>query len=215
MTRRRILDAAVDTFAANGYDSGSTAVIAARAGVSPAQVFYYFPSKEDLLASILENSDSAVDGLVGPLLVSPFGERPSPPGWAAFDALVALAADHTAYMRWVQLFVRISAEATAPGHPAYEWISRHNQRIHNSLTEALEAGIEDGSVRRDTPTQLIVESTVALLYGLQQQWILDPTKVSVVDNVREHVRSLKHNWSTQRRAVSARPAAGAPAVPRE
>jgi AcrR family transcriptional regulator len=51
--RERILDAAEELFAADGFDATPTARIAAAAGVPKGLLFYYFPKKIDLLRSLL------------------------------------------------------------------------------------------------------------------------------------------------------------------
>ena len=50
--RERILDAAEDLFAADGFDATPTARIAHRAVVAKGLLFYYFPRKMDLLRTL-------------------------------------------------------------------------------------------------------------------------------------------------------------------
>jgi len=50
--RERILDAAEDLFAADGFDATPTARIARRAAVAKGLLFYYFPCKMDLLRTL-------------------------------------------------------------------------------------------------------------------------------------------------------------------
>jgi AcrR family transcriptional regulator len=50
--RERILDAAEDLFAADGFDATPTAHIAGRAVVAKGLLFYYFPRKMDLLRAL-------------------------------------------------------------------------------------------------------------------------------------------------------------------
>jgi AcrR family transcriptional regulator len=52
--RTRILDAAEELFAGDGFDATPTARIAGAAGVPKGLVFYYFPRKIDLLLTLLE-----------------------------------------------------------------------------------------------------------------------------------------------------------------
>jgi len=52
-TRSRILDAAEDLIARDGFDATPTAQIAARAEVPKGLLFYYFPKKIDLLRTLL------------------------------------------------------------------------------------------------------------------------------------------------------------------
>jgi AcrR family transcriptional regulator len=50
--RERILDAAEDLFAADGFDATPTSRIASRAAVAKGLLFYYFPRKMDLLRTL-------------------------------------------------------------------------------------------------------------------------------------------------------------------
>jgi len=50
--RERILDAAEDLFAADGFDATPTSRIAHRAAVAKGLLFYYFPRKIDLLRTL-------------------------------------------------------------------------------------------------------------------------------------------------------------------
>lgn len=61
-SKRRILDSAVSLFAENGYDGSRVDVIAKRAGVNKALIYYYFPrGKEELLeTAFLETLDEAL-----------------------------------------------------------------------------------------------------------------------------------------------------------
>ena len=52
----RILDSACRIFAEKGYHNASVRDVAAATGVSPAGLYYYFQSKEELLHLILETS---------------------------------------------------------------------------------------------------------------------------------------------------------------
>ncbi|WP_040792685.1 TetR/AcrR family transcriptional regulator [Nocardia paucivorans] len=51
--RLLILDAAERLFAAQGFDATSTAAIAAAAGVPKGLIFYYFPTKEAILSTLI------------------------------------------------------------------------------------------------------------------------------------------------------------------
>ncbi|WP_426624928.1 TetR/AcrR family transcriptional regulator [Leifsonia sp. McL0607] len=51
--RTRILDAAESLFARHGFDATATSAIAQAAEVPKGLLFYYFPSKKDILASLV------------------------------------------------------------------------------------------------------------------------------------------------------------------
>lgn len=53
--RQQILEAALDVFAEQGLHGATTKEIAARAGVTPGLIYFYFPSKEDLFTATFEH----------------------------------------------------------------------------------------------------------------------------------------------------------------
>ena len=73
-TSRRLLLAAVESFAAQGYNATTTRQIAQRAGMSPAAVYMHYPSKQALLfeisrtghTAVLRDVQHAVEGVLSP-----------------------------------------------------------------------------------------------------------------------------------------------------
>lgn len=59
--RTRILDAAQASFAAHGFSATTTKSIAQDAGVPDSLIFYYFPTKKALLASVLSERNILVE----------------------------------------------------------------------------------------------------------------------------------------------------------
>lgn len=59
--RQRLLDAAEELFARQGFAATTTRELAERAGTSTGVVFYHFPSKEALLASLLAERSPYAD----------------------------------------------------------------------------------------------------------------------------------------------------------
>ncbi|MGA9874615.1 MAG: helix-turn-helix domain-containing protein [Solirubrobacteraceae bacterium] len=53
LKRKQILDAAEKLLLRNGYEATAMAQVARRAGVANNAVYWYFPSKDDLLAAVL------------------------------------------------------------------------------------------------------------------------------------------------------------------
>ena len=58
-TAHRLLEAAAEAFAARGFHATTTRDIAARAGLSPAGVYVYFASKEELLYQLSREGHAA------------------------------------------------------------------------------------------------------------------------------------------------------------
>jgi AcrR family transcriptional regulator len=78
-TRQAISQAAFEMFAEHGFDAVTVAGVARRANVSEATVFNYFPTKEDLIYSGLEEYETA--------LIQAIRDRPS--GQSITDAFRA------------------------------------------------------------------------------------------------------------------------------
>ncbi|WP_435575255.1 TetR/AcrR family transcriptional regulator [Burkholderia cenocepacia] len=53
--RRQILDAAIDCFARDGFHATSTAAICKAAGMSPGNLFHYFPTKAAIIEAIAQD----------------------------------------------------------------------------------------------------------------------------------------------------------------
>jgi TetR/AcrR family transcriptional regulator, regulator of cefoperazone and chloramphenicol sensitivity len=68
-TRRRILDTALEIFAAEGYEGASTRLLAERAGVNLPAIQYYFGSKEGLYRAVIEHIIGHTEAHMAPLAV--------------------------------------------------------------------------------------------------------------------------------------------------
>ncbi len=66
-TRRRILDAALEVFATEGYEGTSTRLLAERAGVNLPAIQYYFGSKEGLYRAVIESIIAHTEAHMAPL----------------------------------------------------------------------------------------------------------------------------------------------------
>ena len=56
---QRVIRAAADLFSELGYDAVSVAAIADRAGVSKANIFHHFKTKQDLFYEVLRSTTQA------------------------------------------------------------------------------------------------------------------------------------------------------------
>jgi AcrR family transcriptional regulator len=63
-TRAQICRLALELFAERGYDGTSLREIADRLGITKAAVYYHFKTKEDILASLVEDFFTEIDKLI-------------------------------------------------------------------------------------------------------------------------------------------------------
>ncbi len=188
-SRAKAVAVATELFATSGYKGTSVAQVAAKTGLSQSGLLHHFPSKAALLAAVLEERDRQDGDFL-------YGSSEPPLGWAAFDALTALVARNSTRPQLVGLFVRLAAEGIEPSHPAHTWIREHYEGTRNWLTDAVKAGVERGEFAADAPVTTIVRTTVAVMDGLQQQWLLQPEEMSMVAEFDAFVATLRARWST-------------------
>ncbi|ABM10746.1 TetR/AcrR family transcriptional regulator [Paenarthrobacter aurescens] len=190
--RAKAIQAAIELFSTSGYNKTSIAEVAIRTGLSQSGLLHHFPNKSALLSAVLEQREKEDTEFL-------FGDGDAPMGWVAFDSLVALVARNSTRPEWIGLFVRISAEATEPAHPAHEWMLNHYLSIRSWLGQAIEHGQKTGEILPDAPSEAIVRNTIAVLDGLQQQWVAEPHSMSMVAELRVYLHGLRATWGTPQR----------------
>lgn len=74
-TRERIVESAMELFALRGYGATGLSEIARAAGAQPGSIYHFFPTKEDLLAAVLERRHE----LLWPIVMQPIWDRVDDP----------------------------------------------------------------------------------------------------------------------------------------
>jgi AcrR family transcriptional regulator len=139
--RERIVEAALDLFAAKGFDRTSTKEIARAAGVAEGLIFHHFDSKESLLAALFETRRSYFSDLQA--LSS------EPPDLPAEQVLTQMATEALARLRRERriAIVLFGTAQTNPGVRArLEAVIREGT---GHLARYLAARRDRGELRRD------------------------------------------------------------------
>ncbi|MEU1434267.1 TetR/AcrR family transcriptional regulator [Streptomyces sp. NPDC005786] len=178
--RVEILDQAMSLFGEAGYRGASLRVIANRCGISHPGLLHHFPTKESLLLAVLEHRDD-VDGQwlsVG-----------GPTGVDRLRRLIGLAALNAERRGIVELFTVLAAEATSADHPAHGYfVERYRDSVMTtalSYTEARDAGALRDEIAPDEAAQQLI----ALMDGLQTQWLLSGCATDMAGVLRAHVQA--------------------------
>jgi AcrR family transcriptional regulator len=67
-TRERLIESAMELFVYQGYGATGLAQVARKAGVLPGSLYYFFPTKEDLLLATLERRKATLyEGVLQPI----------------------------------------------------------------------------------------------------------------------------------------------------
>ena len=177
-TRALILDAAMQQFAVSGYRASSLRDIAAEAGLTHPGLLYHFPNKASLLSAVLEYRDK-----IGAQERPVRGEL----GLDALRSLVASARHNETQRGIVELYVTLSAEATGADHPAHDYFVRRYRSLLERVTDAYELAAAQEQLRPGIEPAVAAKQLVALLDGLQVQWLLDAQPTPMGDIVKAHI----------------------------
>lgn len=196
-TRERILRAALELFSEQGFNATSVRDIAARAGITHAGLLHHFANKDDLLVQILAYRE-AHDEANARLFVDYGLDR-------LFAWIVDIVQTNAASPSRVMTFVRLSAEGVDPAHPAHDYFSRRYERILAALDAAFTAHFAVTPPHYPITARDAAISIVALMDGLQIQWLLRPDTVDMPALVRNHLASLGIDVPMQVRPIPSDP----------
>jgi AcrR family transcriptional regulator len=187
-TRARILDSATELFSRSGFNAVSLRDIAAHAGLTHAGLLHHFPGKESLLIEVLERRDRIDAQSVFPGITHPGVPEPGPR--ERLRRLIGLVARNSATPGLVALYTKLSAEATDPGHPAHHYFKERYRVLREEVTVLVTAlRAENGAAAEGDPA-VMAGQVLALMDGLQTQWLLEPEAVAMEELVRDFLRRL-------------------------
>lgn len=175
------MEAAVEVFATAGYHKGSLRDVADRVGMSQAGLLHHFPSKEHLLQAVLTKRDDDARVLMG---------EPAPTGTDLLRSLVDLATYNAGHPRLVELHVILTGEGASVEHPLHGyWVQRYEQS-YTITHDAFEEAAERGQLREGVDTSSAARTVIALLDGLQLQWLLNREAVDMAADLRRYLQLL-------------------------
>ncbi len=183
LRREQIITAATELFARVGYRHATILELAEAAGISRTGLLHHFGSKEALLSAVLERRDAEDAARFA-------GADTDETGLAALSTLVELAWHNAERPHLVALFAVLSAEASDPDHPAHEYfVDRYRGTVADvaaSLTRAKASGL----LAPDVDPAGQARTLVALMDGLQVQWLLSPAEVDMAGTLRAQLERV-------------------------
>ncbi|MGW0710230.1 TetR/AcrR family transcriptional regulator [Streptomyces sp. NPDC002643] len=174
--RAAIIHTAAEHFAQKGFGAATILDIAAACDISRAGLLHYFPDKEALLEAVLVDRDTEDRARFRPY-------AGLPEGLGVLRGMVDLAGHNQLVPGLIELFVRLSAEASDPDHPAHGYFVERYDRIRRGTAHALRQAYEAGHLRRDVDPDKAAVRLTALMDGLQAQWLFDRT-IDMAQEVR-------------------------------
>lgn len=178
--RSLILEAALEVFAQSGYRAGSLRDVALKVGMSEAGLLHHFQNKSALLAAVLERRDDHARDMID------FDG----PGRETFEGLIRLVAYNSTIPGVVELYCTLSAEATSPDHPAHQFFVNRYSETTASITRAFTDMEANGELRPHVRPAAAGRALIALMDGLQVQWLLDRDSVDMVEDIRGFLSAI-------------------------
>ncbi|WP_199548676.1 TetR/AcrR family transcriptional regulator [Streptomyces sp. N35] len=162
--RAEIVRAALEVIAERGYRGASLAAVAERVGLTQQGLLHHFPTKEALLVAVLEERDQ-------------WDATPPAREWR-MDLLASLVEYNAMRPAIVQTFSALLGESVTEDHPARGYFTRRYAAVREDMTLLLRAEYGERLPSGLTPEQA-APLLVAVLDGLQYQWLLDPENVDM------------------------------------
>ena len=183
--RQRILEACIEVFAENGYRATSMKEVAERAGISQRGLVHHFAGKGELLDAVIElrEAESAK-------LMAPIGS-----GVGSFVGMLDVIADNSRRPGLVELSSLLATEGAAPEHPAHDHYRRRYVGLRHYYTVAFEALRKQGELASDLDSDTLAVSFIALMEGLQVQWLYDRSTVDLDGMIRAYLQTLIPRFS--------------------
>ncbi|MFE2427346.1 TetR/AcrR family transcriptional regulator [Streptomyces sp. NPDC059373] len=176
--KAEIIQAALEVIAERGYRGASLAAVAERVGLTQQGLLHYFPTKEALLIAVLEIRDqwdmasAAMAGSAWPM-----------------EMMANLVEYNATRPGIVQVFTVLAGDSVTEDHPAREYFKDRYSWVRRNAVESLRNEYGDELPGGLTPEQA-APLLVAIMDGLQVQWLHDPEAVDMPASFRDFVRLL-------------------------
>ncbi|MFE2567402.1 TetR/AcrR family transcriptional regulator [Streptomyces mirabilis] len=172
--RAEIVRAALEVIAERGYRGASMASVAERVGLTQQGLLHYFPTKEALLVAVLKERDQ--------------WDAVPDTQWRV-DLLASLVEYNAMRPGIIQTFSALLGESVTEGHPAREYFTERYARVRASMAAVLRAEYGERLPNGLTPERT-APLLVAVMDGLQFQWLLDPESVDMPGAFRDFLALL-------------------------
>ncbi|MFG2254777.1 TetR/AcrR family transcriptional regulator [Streptomyces mirabilis] len=172
--RAEIVRAALEVIAERGYRGASMASVAERVGLTQQGLLHYFPTKDALLVAVLKERDQ--------------WDAVPDTQWRV-DLLASLVEYNAMRPGIIQTFSALLGESVTEGHPAREYFTERYARVRASMAAVLRAEYGERLPNGLTPERT-APLLVAVMDGLQFQWLLDPESVDMPGTFRDFLTLL-------------------------
>ncbi len=184
-SKKKIIHAAMDLFAQQGYRGATLSEIAKAANLTEPGLLHHFPSKNHLLMAVLAERDR-IDH-------ERFDVYDFDDDRGLLEAVKDLVKHNQTVPGLVQLFTTLAAESIQDQHPGHEFFRNRYHSVRNQVMDVIKLGQEKGTVRSDIPAENLVVMIYAMMDGLQVQWLYDPESVDMAGIFERFIHMVQVN----------------------
>ncbi len=186
--RQQILDAAVELFSAKGYRGSGLSELADTVGMTHPGLLYYFGTKERLLLEVVAERDRIESELHGEV----------DPATLTLDTLVDIARQNMDNAVLTRLYVVLAAESLDPADPLHEFFVQRYERARHHIAQLVDHAMVTGELRHDVDPHQLSHEILAVLMGLEVQWLMDPAGFDLAATMASYVDSVRTRFGFNR-----------------
>jgi AcrR family transcriptional regulator len=164
--RQQIIDVTTRLVAERGFWGLSMQDVADGCGLTVPGLLHHVGSKDGLLIAVLDHRDEEDMRR----LEADLGRGPD--AGSLREACAALVRRNAAQPEIVRLFAVLEAESLAPDHPAHDYFRTRQRRTVDGIAALVEDRVADPF--------LLARAILAMMDGLQIQWLRNPAEIDLV-----------------------------------
>ncbi len=180
LRRQQIIDAAVELFASKGYRGTGVAALAYRVGMTATGLLYYFGTKERLLREVVAERDRMET-------IDP--DREFPPA-LTLSSLRELGQHNVETATLTRLYLVLGAESLDPDDPLHDFFVERYEVAREFVRALLNDEKAQGRMRQDVDVEQVALEVIAMIMGLEYQWLTDPARVDFAQAMETYIDQL-------------------------
>lgn len=177
--RARAIEVGIELFGTAGYNGSTLTDVAERLGMTLTGLQHHFPDRDSLLAAVLEERDRLAEEAL-----------PEASNVDVLEYLAAMLSENQKNPGLMELHCVLSAEATSVDHPAHEYFQRRYARLKEAAATVFRQMAEDNEIVALMAPESLASQLIALVDGLQLQWLLDKGSVDIEAETRRFLKTF-------------------------
>jgi AcrR family transcriptional regulator len=169
-------------FGTRGLRGTTIGAIAERLGITDSGVLHYFPTKDALVAAVVEQAalrqTNEMRALVAP------GGLEAIRRMAVWGAIVQQTPELTA------LQIILSSEAILEESTVRDMVRRRYAAVHDLTAALIREGIEQGDINPDVDVEWEASALISYLDGIRLQWFYSGHTLPIAEAVRRYFELL-------------------------